>query len=143
MSSFGGEVGVSGGGVGGEGGREGGGGAKAAAESAEEAAAPAAVATAPTKKANMIKLFLRNVNDAPALQKQKFKLDGSKTLFEVEAFLLKNINTARAAPSIKSIFLYCGSGFAPTHEQSLQDLFDCFKTGDELIISYGIQEAWG
>jgi len=28
-------------------------------------------------------------------------------------------------------------------DQSLEELFRCFAAGDELIIMYGIQEAWG
>lgn len=61
-----------------------------------------------------------------------------------------------------SLFLFCGSGFSPTPDQVLQDLFDVcknltsdniylslyirlqsFQSGGELVIHYGYQEAWG
>ena len=82
-------------------------------------------------------LHLRSVGEAPALKKNKFKLNGGKQLIEIERFLKKSIGQE------KSIYLYCGSGFSPTPDQVLQDLFDCFQIGGELTIMYGVQEAWG
>ena len=84
-----------------------------------------------------VNLFLRPVGEAPALKKAKYRLDGKKCLLDVERFLKKNIGTNQ------SLFLYCGSGFAPTPNQNLQDLYDCFQVGGELVITYGLQEAWG
>lgn len=95
---------------------------------------PAATTTEEVVKVN---LFLRPVGEAPALKKAKYRLDGRKCLIDVERFLKKTIGTNQ------SLFLYCGSGFAPTPDQNLQDLFDCFQVGGELVITYGIQEAWG
>jgi len=113
------------------------------------AAAPAAlgenaalgVMPSTPNKAAQVKLFLRSVGSAPALPQQKFKLDGSKTLLEVEKYLMKKLGLQSS--DSKSLFLYCGSGFSPTPDQVLQDLFDSFQTGGELIIIYGLQEAWG
>jgi ubiquitin-like protein ATG12 len=82
-------------------------------------------------------LHLRSVGEAPALKKNKFKLNGEKQLIEVEKFLKKSLGQD------KSVYLYCGSGFSPTSDQLLQDLFDNFQAGGELTINYGIQEAWG
>ena len=82
-------------------------------------------------------LHLRSVGEAPALKRNKFKLSGEKQLIEVERLLKKSIGLD------KSVYLYCGSGFSPTPDQQLQDLFDNFQVGGELMINYGIQEAWG
>ena len=43
----------------------------------------------------------------------------------------------------QALFLYCGSGFSPTPDQNLQDLFDSCQVGGELVVNYGVQEAWG
>lgn len=85
-------------------------------------------------------IYLKAVGEAPPLPRQKFKLDGSKTLLEIEKFLRKNIGSTHET---KSIYLFCGSGFTPGFEQSLQSLFDLFQIGGELIIQYGLQEMWG
>lgn len=84
-----------------------------------------------------ILLHLRSVGEAPALKKNKFKLNGSKPIMEIEKFLKKTLG------SDKSIYLYCGSGFSPPPNQGLQDLYDCFQIGGELVITYGFQESWG
>ena len=52
-------------------------------------------------------IFLRAIS-APTLKRQKFKLDGTKSLIEVERFLKKSLSLQD-----KSVFLYCGSGFSP------------------------------
>lgn len=91
-------------------------------------------------------IFLRPIGDAPALKKQKFKLDGSKSLIDVEKFLRKSLTAATAADSgsaIGSLVLYCGSGFSPTPDQLINDLFASFQVGGELVISYSLQETWG
>mmetsp|Transcript_996 Transcript_996/g.1656 ORF Transcript_996/g.1656 Transcript_996/m.1656 type:complete len:118 (-) Transcript_996:1863-2216(-) len=83
-------------------------------------------------------LYLRSVGEAPALKRNKFKLSGSKQLIEVEKFLRKSLGQEGRA-----VYLYCGSGFSPTPDQVLQDLYDNFQVGGELTITYGIQESWG
>lgn len=96
---------------------------------------PAATGEADTSP--KVLLFLRSVGEAPALKKNKFKLSGEKQLIEVERFLKKSIGQD------KSIYLYCGSGFSPTSDQLLQDLYDNFQVAGELTINYAIQESWG
>ena len=88
---------------------------------------------------NKVLLHLRPVGDALALRKTKYKLDGSKSMIEVDKFLRKTL----LMNVDQGLFLFCGSGFSPTLDQNLQDLFDCFQVGGELVIHYGIQEAWG
>lgn len=91
------------------------------------------------KETSKVLLFLRPVGEVAGLRKTRYKLDGSKAIAEVEKFLKK---TLEMSPE-QSIFIYCGSGFSPTPDQNLQDLFDNFQTNGELIVNYGIQEAWG
>jgi len=86
---------------------------------------------------NKVNIHLRSVGDAPALKQQKFKLDGNKCIVEVDKFLKRNIKVSH------SLYLYCGSGFSPTPDQRLIDLFENFQVNGELVISYGLQEAWG
>ena len=91
------------------------------------------------KETSKVLLFLRPVGEVAGLRKTRYKLDGSKAIVEVEKFLKKTLEMT----ADQSIFIYCGSGFSPTPDQNLQDLFDNFQTNGELIVNYGIQEAWG
>lgn len=85
-----------------------------------------------------LKVRLRAVGSAPPLERKLVKLDGHLTIYEVERRIRKQLNCADQA-----LFLYCGGGFSPTPDQKLEDLFDCFKTGDELSIMYALKESWG
>jgi ubiquitin-like protein ATG12 len=104
--------------------------------------AEASLASAETAK---IAIFLRPIGDAPALKKQKFKLDGSKNVFDVEKFLRKSLTAAGSneVANLGSLVLYCGSGFSPTPDQLVNDLYASFQIGGELVISYSLQETWG
>ena len=88
-------------------------------------------------ESDKVLIFLRPVGEAPTLKKSKYKLDGKKCINDVEKFLKKVLGTT------SSLYLYCGTGFSPTPDQNLQDLYDCFQVGSELVITYGINEAWG
>ncbi len=84
-----------------------------------------------------IPIRLRPVGSAPVLKEPKLKLSGSRPVYDVHNFLKTQLKTENG------LFLYCGNGFSPTPDQLLQDLYDCFRVGDELMIMYGIQENWG
>jgi len=89
------------------------------------------------------------------LAQQKFMLDGSKTVLDVQVFLTKKMaaaagqgqggssSSSSSSSASSGLYLYCGSGFAPTPDHSIADLFRDFRTGNELHILYGSQEAWG
>lgn len=87
-------------------------------------------------------VHLKSVGDAPALKKNKFKILGTKTVFDIERFIFKMINPTNAN-NLTSIYLYCDAGFSPTGDQNLQDLYDTFQIDGELIIKYGLQESYG
>jgi hypothetical protein len=70
-----------------------------------------------------VQVHLRSVGEASALKKSKFRIDGGKSIYEVEKFLRKQLKHEG------SIFLFCGSGFSPTPDQILKDLFDVRACG--------------
>ena len=70
-----------------------------------------------TPTSNIV-VHLRSVGDAQALKKSKFKINGENYVTEVDKFLRKQLNHEG------SLFLYCGSGFCPSPDQKLQDLYD-------------------
>ena len=41
------------------------------------------------------------------------------------------------------LFLFCNSAFAPSPDEQIKSLLDCFGVNNELIINYQIAGAWG
>jgi len=91
-------------------------------------------------KDNKVLIYLKSVGEAPSLSRQKYKLDGQKTLIEIEKFLTKNLVTEDKS---RRLYLFIGSGFTPSFDQSLQSLYDLFQISGELVIQYGYKEMWG
>lgn len=89
------------------------------------------------EKVGEIAVILRAVGEAPQLKKKELTVSGEKSLLYIETALRVKLKLDRA------LYLYCGTGFAPTPEQKLQDLFDCFQINGTLEIKYGFQETWG
>jgi hypothetical protein len=63
-------------------------------------------------------------------------MDRSKSIMDVEKYLKNSIKKS-------NLFIYCGTGFSPTPDQKLDDLYDCFQTRGKLIVYYGLQESYG
>ena len=90
-----------------------------------------------------VKILLRPVGSAPVLDKQKFKLSAEKKIFDVQTFLQRKLSQSLGS-EINSLFLYVSScGFSPLKESTVGELFDIYGTGDELTLTYGVQETWG
>ena len=87
-----------------------------------------------------IRIKFLSVGEAPALTKSKYVLTGSKLMYDAEKFLKSRLPKTEAN---KVYYFYCGSSFSPTPDQILQDLYDCFQVGGELILQYGVREFWG
>jgi hypothetical protein len=66
-------------------------------------------------------IHLRSVGEAAALKKAKFKINGDNVVNEVDKFLRKQLKYEG------SIYLYCGSGFSPTPDQKLQELYEVIE----------------
>lgn len=89
---------------------------------------------------DVIIIFFKSIGSASALKQQRYSINSSKTIYDIENTLKKAIGLQQH----EGMFLYIGAGFCPTKDQSLKELYECFKTSsNELVISYGIQECWG
>lgn len=89
-----------------------------------------------------VTVHFRAIGEAPALQKDKYKVNAgpTRTLLDVQVFLRKLLGHKNEA----ALFIYCGPGFAPTPDQKLIDLHDCFASGNgELSLYYAFQQTWG
>ena len=92
-------------------------------------------------KAEKIKVKLVAVGNAPLLKRSKFLVSRDDQVFKLAKQVRKWLGMSDQDGS--SLFLYVNSSFAPSVDQPLGNLFDNFKTGNELIINYSLTHAYG
>ena len=86
-----------------------------------------------------VKVQFLAVGGAPILRKNKFQVRGNMRIAEVIAFLRKTLRIREGDP----LFVYLNSSFAPSLEQTLRVLHECFGVNDELIVQYAVTSSWG
>ncbi|RMX44454.1 hypothetical protein pdam_00010069 [Pocillopora damicornis] len=86
-----------------------------------------------------VEVLLKAAGDAPIMVKKKWVVDGSKQVSYIIEFIRKYI---KCEPQ-DSLFVYVGQCFAPTPDQTLQNLYDCFGADGKLVLHYCKTQAWG
>ncbi|GAB9471222.1 hypothetical protein Gpo141_00008444 [Globisporangium polare] len=102
------------------------------------------------------------VGNAPLMKRTKFTVNGHDQLSVVYKFLKKQLRLKDTDALVRSVsvypdviavqitdtgvyvqFVYCNSSFAPSPDQKLSSLYECFQVGDVLILNYSLTQAWG
>ncbi|KAJ7382587.1 Ubiquitin-like protein [Desmophyllum pertusum] len=86
-----------------------------------------------------VEVLLKAAGDAPIMMRKKWQVDGSKQVAYIIEFIKKYI---KCEPQ-DSLFVYVGQCFAPTPDQTLQNLYDCFGADGKLVLHYCKTQAWG
>lgn len=86
-------------------------------------------------------VIFKNVANAPILKQSKFKVSTSKTIASMIE-LLRKAATGKIESS-QSVFIYINQTFAPSPDQTVQNLFDCYACDNKLVLHYAITTAWG
>ncbi|CAH3037156.1 unnamed protein product [Porites evermanni] len=86
-----------------------------------------------------VEVLLKAAGDAPIMVKKKWQVDGTKQVAYIIEFIRKYI---KCEPH-DSLFVYVGQCFAPTPDQTLQNLYDCFGADGKLVLHYCKTQAWG
>ncbi|KAJ0395444.1 hypothetical protein P43SY_007769 [Pythium insidiosum] len=79
------------------------------------------------------------VGNAPLMKRTKFTVNGSDALSVVYKFLKKQLRLKDS----DALFVYCNSSFAPSPDQRLAYLYECFQVGEVLVLNYSLTQAWG
>ena len=78
---------------------------------------------------------------ADGLKENKWKVPRKTTFAQLE---LRLGDKLKEAPKFRgSLYLYCKSGFSPTPDQTVNDMYDHFQQGGRLVVHYGYQERFG
>lgn len=90
---------------------------------------------------NKIEVLFRNTGNAPIIKKSKWAVSPSTTVADTVAFIRKYLKSALDPDT--SIFIYVNQSFAPSLDQTIQNLFDCYESDKKLVLYYATVQAWG
>ncbi|KAI2804770.1 hypothetical protein BLOT_003758 [Blomia tropicalis] len=88
---------------------------------------------------NKIHLVLYPTGGTPIIKKKNFKVDSDLKVGQIIALIRKFIKL----DSSESLFVFVNQLFAPSLDQTVQNLYDCFSCEDKLILYYSKSQAWG
>jgi len=106
----------------------------------ETSSLPSSTPTTPKlDKPSKITVVLCPVGGAPIMRQRKWEVDCNQTMGFISSFIRKKLTLQKS----DSLFFYVNQSFAPSLDQSVQNLFDCFGSDGKLILSYCKTQAWG
>ncbi|KAF5653246.1 autophagy 12 [Fusarium sp. NRRL 25303] len=102
--------------------------------------ASAALATAGTFKADKVVVRFKPVGSAPSLAQDVCKISATRRFEEVVRYLRKKLRCKET----DSVFLYVNSAFAPSLDEVVGNLHQCFKNAHgQLVVAYSLTPAFG
>ncbi|KAM9262232.1 ubiquitin-like protein ATG12 [Morus bassanus] len=125
-------------GEGGEDAPEGGGAAGAAEPSPPAAGSPGTEEPAgDTKK--KIDVLLKAVGDTPIMKTKKWAVERTRTIQGLVDFIKKFLKLMAS----EQLFIYVNQSFAPSPDQEVGTLYECFGSDGKLVLHYCKTQAWG
>ncbi|KAJ3658172.1 hypothetical protein Zmor_009929 [Zophobas morio] len=86
-----------------------------------------------------IDILLKPTGNAPIMKKKKWTVDGDKPISWIAEFMKRYM---KLEPQEK-LFLYVNQTFAPSPDQVMKNLYDCYSTEGKLVLHYCKTPAWG
>ncbi|KAK6507965.1 Ubiquitin-like protein [Arthrobotrys musiformis] len=118
-----------------------------------------ALTNAFTPSTNKVTIRFLSIGSAPSLKKKVFTVTASKKFSFVVRFLRNNLGLDRPLPSTspsnsghlntssnpngQSLFVYVNSTFAPSLDAEVGNLYNCFKSENQLVLNYCLTPAFG
>jgi len=92
-----------------------------------------------TSKPQKIEIRLQAAGDAPIMKQKNYKVDGEKQISWILAFIRKYL---KLEPQ-DNLFVYVNQAFAPSPDQTVTNLAECFGQDNKLVLYYSRSQAWG
>ncbi|PPJ49587.1 hypothetical protein CBER1_01892 [Cercospora berteroae] len=86
-----------------------------------------------------VTIRLSPLPNTPQLRQPRFRCSSNQRFEHIVRFLRRKLGLK----DYESVFCYVNSVFAPGLDEGVGNLWRCFKTGDELVVSYSITQAFG
>ncbi|CAI6318818.1 unnamed protein product [Periconia digitata] len=86
-----------------------------------------------------VTIRLQPIGSAPPLKQRVFKLSASSR-FEV---IVRQLRKKLGVKPHESVHCYIGNVFSPGLDEGVENLWRCFKQGDELVVGYALSPSFG
>jgi len=109
-------------------------------DNASESSATAVNSKATAKnKVTKVDILLNATGNVPIMKTRKWAVDQEKPISWVIRFIHQFL---KLEPEDK-LFLYVNQTFAPSPDQIIKNLYDCYGTNGKLVLYYCKSQAWG
>nr|POF04581.1 ubiquitin-like protein atg12 [Quercus suber] len=98
-----------------------------------------ALETAGDVEREKVTIRLSPLPNTPALRAPRFKCATNQRFEYIVRFLRRSLRIK----DHEGVFCYVNSVFAPGLDEGVGNLWRCFKTGEELVVSYSVTQAFG
>ncbi|KAL7886476.1 hypothetical protein AOLI_G00041970 [Acnodon oligacanthus] len=106
--------------------------------SSQPSSADTGDAGAPEEK-RKIDVLLKAVGDTPIMKTKKWAVERGRTVQSLAQFISRFL---KLEPS-EQLFIYVNQSFAPSPDQEVGVLFECFGSDGKLVLHYCKSQAWG
>uniref|UniRef100_A0A6M2DIG8 Ubiquitin-like protein ATG12 n=1 Tax=Xenopsylla cheopis TaxID=163159 RepID=A0A6M2DIG8_XENCH len=86
-----------------------------------------------------IDILLKATANAPIMKQKKWAVEADKQLGSIISFIKKYL---KLEPE-EQLFLYVNQTFAPSPDQIIRNLYECFGSDGKLTLHYCKTQAWG
>lgn len=86
-----------------------------------------------------IDVLLKATGDAPIMLKRKWAVSPTSKVMEIVDFIRRYLKLDQS----ESLFLYINQAFAPSLDQEISNLYECFGSNGKLTLHYAKTHAWG
>jgi len=93
----------------------------------------------PTTKKEKINILLKPVGDAPILKQKLWAVDPDKPISSIQLFIKSYLRLE----GDQTLFFFVNQAFAPSPDQLIRNLYECFGSDGKLILNYSTTTAWG
>ncbi|XP_076219131.1 ubiquitin-like protein ATG12 [Aptenodytes patagonicus] len=90
-----------------------------------------------TKK--KIDILLKAVGDTPIMKTKKWAVERTRTIQGLVDFIKKFLKLMAS----EQLFIYVNQSFAPSPDQEVGTLYECFGSDGKLVLHYCKTQAWG
>ncbi|KAM5132286.1 ubiquitin-like protein ATG12 [Mantella aurantiaca] len=86
-----------------------------------------------------IDVLLKAVGDTPIMKNKKWTIEKSRTVQGLMDFIKRYLKLE----SSDQLFIYVNQSFAPSPDQEVGTLYECFGSDGKLVLHYCKSQAWG
>ncbi|XP_041648427.1 ubiquitin-like protein ATG12 [Cheilinus undulatus] len=113
--------------------------AESPTETQKEESQPTSDDSSTNDEKKKIDVLLKAVGDTPIMKTKKWAVDRGRTVQSLAQFISRFLKLDAS----EQLFIYVNQSFAPSPDQDVGVLFDCFGSDGKLVLHYCKSQAWG